>query len=163
MQLARTHEYSGLAFNNCGCVGKGGWPGSSSVVQALMLGLERNLNMQVPWSMVPCVVHHYQSSICFNLDGYGECESCFCWEWLASFILSYSWTWKYITHADCTLHTCLKHCSQQGSILLPWIVASLIHPHNVTQWMLSLLLAMQTVSLYTVIAHLMVDTLFYTN
>ena len=48
MQLTRTHEYSGLAFNNSGCVGKGGWPGSSSVVQALILGLERNLNVQVP-------------------------------------------------------------------------------------------------------------------
>ena len=51
MQLACTNEFSGLAFNNCGCVGKGAWPGSSSVVQALILsvlGLERNLNVQVP-------------------------------------------------------------------------------------------------------------------
>ena len=51
MQLTCTLEYSGLALNSCGCVGKGGWPGSSSVVQALMLsvlGLEHNRNVQVP-------------------------------------------------------------------------------------------------------------------
>ena len=49
--LCCTHEYSGLAFNNCGCVDKSGWPGSSSVVQPLtlsVLGLECNLNVQVP-------------------------------------------------------------------------------------------------------------------
>ena len=46
---------------------KGGWPGNSSVVQALMLsvlGLEKcNLNVQVLWSMVPLAVHHYQNSM----------------------------------------------------------------------------------------------------
>ena len=60
------HEYWGLAFRN--------FIGSLRVVQPLIpsvLGLEKcSLNMQVLGSIVPCAVNHYQSCICFNLDGY---------------------------------------------------------------------------------------------
>ena len=79
------------------------------MVQAL-IGLEkRSLNVQVPGSMVPCAVHHYQSCICFILDGYGWYESSYCGEDL---LLAIHMLANIIALDIYTFHTSLKHCLQ---------------------------------------------------
>ena len=119
------------------------------MVQALksVLGLEKRcLNVQVPGSVVPCAVHHYQSCVCFILDGYGWYDS-YCWEDL---LLAIHMLANITALDNYTFHTCLKHCSQ-GRQYLAFLncVASLICPHSECY---HYILVMQTISLYTVIA-----------